>query len=589
MQFWDWVIVAAYFAVSLAIGLYYTRRASKSMNEFFISGRAIPWWLAGTSMVATSFSSDTPLFVTGLVRSKGIYENWMWWCFAISGMLAVFVFSRWWRRTEVMTDVELAELRYGGKSAKILRVANGVMQSLIVNVSIMAWVIVGTVKIVTVTVDIEPWIAFGVTLAVALGYSMMSGLWGALVTDLFQFVLAMAGAIILAVIAVDMAGGLSALHEKILAMPGGADKLAFFPTPDGSHGILSYQFLDSAFMAFLVYIFVLWWTKNADGNAAVIQRINSSKNEKHAIGATLYFQIANNALRPWPWIMAALASLVIIQNAPLMPNGKPDHESVYPLMMVMCLPAGLLGLMVASLLAAFMSTITTHLNLSAAYLTSDIYRRFIAKDKSEKHYVLVSRLMVFAAMVLAAAFAACNDSIAQIFKMLLALIAGIGPVLLARWFWWRINAWSEISAMMTSFAANAVIFIMNKSCEGAGYNGIPYPAVIITVVAVSSVVWLTVTLLTNPVPMERLSVFYRRVRPFGFWGPVAAANSDVKPGEGWGNAVVSWVAGFVMVFSLTFAIGKFLLLETNEGLIYCVVFAVSLCVVLWGILKRKTA
>ncbi len=572
----DWIIVAAYFAFALGVGIFFTRRASKSMKEFFISGRNLPWWLAGTSMVATSFASDTPLFITGIVRKNGVAENWLWWSFAIGGMLTVFVFSRWWRRAEVITDVELAELRYGGPSAKILRLVNGLFKALVVNVKTMAWVICGMVIILSVIVDMDENTALLVCLAVALVYSLLSGFWGVVVTDLVQFALAMTGSIALAVIALGKNGGISGLKAGLAKIPGGMEKLNFFPSAVTEGTFFSGAFWECALVTFFVYVFVLWWTKNADGNAAVIQRINASKNEKHAFGATLFFQVVNNAIRPWPWILVALISIVVF---PKLPQGYTNDELAYPLMMREYLPAGLKGVMIASLLAAFMSTIDTYLNLSAAYLVNDVYRRFLVKARPEGHYVLASRIAVLVVMILAAGIAMLFGSIIVIFKLLIALMAGFGPVILARWFWWRINAWSEISAMAASIAINIVFLAVAPK--------FPFAAKILIVVSGSASVWLLVTFLTRPVEMEQLSKFYRRVRPLGFWGPVARANPDVQPDGGWLGAIASWIAGFVMVFSLTFAIGKFLLAEPGAGLYYLGAFLVSGAFVVWSITRKK--
>jgi Na+/proline symporter len=527
-------------------------------------------------MVATSFAADTPLFITGIVRNHGIWKNWFWWTFAIGGMLAVFVFSRYWRRAEVITDVELAELRYGGPSARILRLVNGLFKALVVNVKTMAWVICGMVGIISITMRVNPWVALLICLGVALAYSLLSGFWGVVVTDIVQFALAMTGSIALAVIAVGKVGGISGLKEKLGKIPGGLEKLDFFPDFGVEGAFFSTEFWECTMVSFFVYVFVLWWTKNADGNEAVIQRINASKDERHAFGATMFFQVVNNAIRPWPWILVALVSLVVLRE---MPAGYENEELAYPLMMREFLPAGLMGVMVASLLAAFMSTVDTYLNLSGAYLVNDVYRRFLVKDKRESHYIFVSRMAILVIMLLAAGIAMWFGSIIAIFKMLISLMAGFGPVLLVRWFYWRINAWSELSAMAGSIIINIVFII--------AWPEFPFAAQILIVVSLSAVVWLLATFLTKPVEMEQLSKFYCRVRPIGFWGPVQRVNPDVKSDMNWLVIITSWIAGFVMVFSLTFALGKFLLAEPSAGLVYTIVFAASTAFVVWSIMRKK--
>ncbi|MGH7588481.1 MAG: sodium:solute symporter family protein, partial [Gemmatimonadota bacterium] len=510
----DWAVLALYFLFSLAVGLYFVRRAGTSTTEFFVSGRNLPWWLAGTSMVATSFSVDTPLFVTGIVRTQGIQGNWIWWCFAIGGVLAAFFFAQLWRRTEVVTDVELAQLRYAGRPAAVLRGFRAGYMTLYANCLTMAWVCLAMVKVFGAVFDVGPLGATIFAAGITLAYSMLSGLWGVVVTDLVQFVLAMAGAVLLAVFAVEATGGIGAMLAG-LREAGHADALRFLPglsaeAPAGvwEHPLLAWS--ATALATFLVFIVFQWWAnKNADGGAVVIQRMAASKDEREAILGTLWFQVANYALRPWPWVLVALASLLLYPAAE-------DHELVYAQAMVDLLPAGLLGLMLASLVAAFMSTLTSYINLSAAYLVNDLYRPFLVRGRSERHYVAVGRVASLAALLVGVTIGYYADTIFGLFSLLLTLGAGIGLVYIARWFWWRVNAWSEIAAMIASSVIGALLELSPRW----GGPEFPFAAKVVTNVLGSTIVWVAVTCLTSPTPMEKLTEFYRRARPPGWWGPV---------------------------------------------------------------------
>ena len=462
----DWAVLALYFAFTLAVGLYFVRRASSSTQEFFVSGRNLPWWLAGTSMVATSFSVDTPLVVTGWVRTQGIQRNWIWWCLAIGGMLAAFVFAQLWRRSEVMTDVELTELRYSGRPAAALRGIRAVYMTLYANCLTMAWVTLAMVKVFGAVFDIGPLPATLFAAGLTLAYAMLAGLWGVVVTDLVQFVLATVGAVVLAVFVVDAVGGLDAMVGQ-LDVAGHGDALAFLPPLDAAQahsvwdGPLGWS--GTALATFLVLITIQWWAnKNADGGAVVIQRMAASKDEREAVLATLWFQIANYALRPWPWIVVALASLLLYPDIA-------DPEMAYPRAMVDFLPVGLLGLMLASLVAAFMSTLTSFINLSAAYLVNDLYRPFLVRDRSERHYVSAGRLASVLALAIGITISFFADSISQLFLLLLTLGAGIGLVYIARWFWWRVNAWSEIAAMIASAGIGFALGMSPKWGGGQGH------------------------------------------------------------------------------------------------------------------------
>jgi len=553
----DWIIIGSYLAFSLAVGVILSKRAGKSTKEYFISGRNLPWWIAGTSMVATSFAADTPLVITGWVRKGGISENWLWWSFAAGHMLSVFLLSRLWRRAEVVTDVELTELRYSGKSAAVLRGFKAAYLAVPINCIIIAWVMVAMIKITQALFGIPPVQAVAVFVAVTTIYCVISGYWGVVITDLMQFVLAMTGSVVLCIAAVKSCGGLAALRSEAALQSGLNGKLFnFFPRPPEGSSPLELSFWSGPLFAFVVFISVQWWAnKNADGGGAIIQRMSSTKNERHSLLATLWFSVAHYALRPWPWILVAVASIVAF------PVIK-DAEMAYPEMIRKLAAPGLTGVIIASLLGAFMSTVDTQLNLSSSYIVNDVYRRFVRRKASERHYVFVSRIASVLLMVVSSLIALKYNSISGLFKFLLAFSSGVGLVYILRWFWWRINAWSEISAMV----ASSVI------CTGlhvyGGEVGLSYPSILCITVAGSALVWLSVTFLTRPVDEEKLVAFYRRVRAYGAWAQIAI-KSGTRPPKGLSGLVINWIAGTVMVLGATLSVGKFLLGSAREGWIYC--------------------
>ena len=540
MQAADWLIVGAYMAVSLAAGLYFTRRASSGLGEFFLSGRNLPWWLAGTSMAAASFSSDTPLYVTGLVREHGIYENWQWWCFALSGMLSVFFFARLWRRLGVVTDVELINLRYSGREAKILRGFKAIYFSFAIHTIIKAQVILAMSKIMDAALGWGKWESIGVSSAVTILYTMMSGYWGVVVTDFFQFAIAMTGAIVLGVAADEKAGGLS--HIKAV-LPHGV--MRFFPGTGGA-----------AFMAFLGYISLSWWSKySSDGGGVIVQRMASSRDERQSFLATLYFNVVTFAVRTWPWVVAALASLVLYP-------AFPDNEAVYPRMMMDLLPVGLRGLMLASFFAAFMSCLSTYLNLSSAYFINDFYKPFIRPGAGERHYIKVARLIVLVLSAVTAVITANVSSIIGVFKFLIAFGSGTGLVYIMRWFWWRVNAWSEISAMLASSLSAFIVY------KARWFVHTPYTLKLAIIIGFSTIIWVSVTMLTKPAAMEKLRDFYMRANPGGpGWGPVKAGLYHTGPGV-FAGAFAQWVYGCVFLLGLTLGLGKAILGFYLPGSLY---------------------
>ncbi|MBF0320038.1 MAG: Na+:solute symporter [Nitrospirae bacterium] len=543
------MIILVYFVISLILGLYCTKRASSSTEEFFLSGRRLPWWLAGTSMVATTFSSDTPLYITALVRSNGIYENWQWWCFLMTGMLSVTVFATLWKRAGVMTDVELTEMRYSGKSASFLRGLKAIYFSMFLHTIIKAQIILAMVKILDAGLGWDKWTAILISSAVTITYSLFSGYWGVIITDFFQFILAMAGAIILAVISVDKVGGLGELVRKVSAIGGGNQYLDFFPSFEA--GLLGIPVL-----TFIAYMGLSWWAKySSDGGGVVVQRMASCKSERDAIGATFFFNVANYALRSWPWILAALASLV------LYPNVK-DNEAVYPMMAVELLPNGLRGLMFAAFFAAFMSSIATYLNLSSAYFMKDFYMRFIAPKATEKHYLAATRISMLGLSMLTAVVTYFSESIVGTFKFLIAFGSGTGLVFLMRWYWWRVNPWSEISAMLASTVVSAFIFIH--------YPQMQYFEKLFLIILISTSVWVSVTLLTSPSDENKLIEFYKRVYAGGIgW---RAIEKKLPPtsirAATYRSPIWEWLTGTAFVYSLTLGVGMLLLQRTTEGLLY---------------------
>jgi SSS family solute:Na+ symporter len=583
---WDWLAIAVYFLANILIGLYYRKRATRSTEEFFVGGRQASWWLAGTSMVATTFAADTPLAVTGLVAKNGIAGNWIWWSMLMSGMLTVFFFARLWRRAGVLTDLEFAEIRYSGKPAAFLRGFRALYLGLPINCIILGWVNLAMVKILVIIFGIAKiealMLVFGIMLVTSM-ISTLSGLWGVLVMDLFQFVLKMGMVIILAVYAVAAVGGMGVLKEKLHALDaaraagggGGGSILSF--TPD----------LGSAWMpmiTFFVYIAVNWWAAwypgaEPGGGGYIAQRIFCAKDEKHSLLATLWFNVAHYAIRPWPWVLTALCSLVLYPDLV-------DKESGFIKTIVdpQVFPVALRGVMIAAFAAAYMSTVGTQLNWGASYLVNDFYRRFLVKDGNEKHYVRVSQIATILIMLVSCVVTYYQDSIAGAWKFLIALGAGTGTVFILRWFWWRINAWSEVSAMAASFVVSLLLtFGFNlRDDEPAEFGW----KLLITV-ACSTITWLAVTFLTAPESKETLLAFYRRVRPSAsLWTPIAREATDVVPVHDGLNNLLDWLAGCVFVYMTLFGVGKIIFGATVEGVVFLVVAAAAAATIYWDLNRR---
>ncbi|MBI4431711.1 MAG: Na+:solute symporter [Candidatus Omnitrophica bacterium] len=556
----DWIVVATYCLASLWLGLALTKRASSGIESYFASERKLGWLLAGTSMAATAFSSDTPLLVTGIVRQKGIWGNWEIWVLAISTMFTVFFFSKLWKRAGVLTEVELVELRYSGRPAAFLRGFKAIYWGILYNAFIMgAWPVTGLVKVMQETTDLTKAQAIFFCMGLTAIYAVLSGFWGVVLTDFFQFFIALAGAFILAFASVRACGGLGNLTAELSA----TGKLDFIPPVSGEN---TAEFLASPFGWFLGLVLIQWWAwKNTDGGGIIVQRIASCKNEKQAIWATLWFNIAQYALRSWPWIITALASLILLPDLT-------DHERAYPRLIPMLLPAGLRGFMVASFFAAFMSTMSTHLNWGSSYFVSDFYKRFVKREESEAHYVAAGRLTSIGLALIAAGVAFYTESIGQVFTFVLNLTAAIGPVYFLRWFWWRINPWSEIAAMAVSVPVilfRPAIFRMLNMPDNL-------IMALFIMVAGSALFWVPVTLLTRPAGEEKLRNFYSRVRPPGIWKNWGPSDIPLK------SSLLMWVYATAALLLTAAGPLKVLLGEKLTGSCMCIGAAV-----LWFIALRS--
>ncbi|MFH1831102.1 MAG: sodium:solute symporter family protein [Pseudomonadota bacterium] len=545
----DWAILVGYMLLTLGIGVALRKRAGKGLSSYFLSGRSFPWWLAGTSIVATTFAADTPLAVTGFVAKNGIAGNWFWWVTCLSTMTVTFFFARWWRRSRVLTDVEYIELRYSGKSAAALRGFSALYRGLLLNSIKLAWVLLAMAKVMDAVFGFEKETALLISLLVILSYSVMSGFWGVVVTDFFQFFIAMIGTVVFAILAVKHVGGIGGLESGLLAQygtKGTSDLLAILPP------------IDSIWMPFftlIVYFGIMWWADaRVEGGAYVAQRLMSTKNEKHATLASLWYNFANIALRPWPWILVALVSLVVF------PELK-DKEAGFPMMMNVVLPIGFKGLMVTSFFAAFMSTVDTLINWGSSYLINDFYKRFVVRTKSQKHYVIASKVCEVGLLTMGYLVSRKADSIGGMWKLLIAFTAGLGVVYVARWFWWRVNAWSEVAAMVASGVTTIII---------TKYTNLDFAHQLCVILPISIVSWVSVTLFTKPVSMEKLTKFYERVRPYPFfWKPVLQNISDPAlrtcP-DSFAQNARSWLWGVIAVYSLLFAIGKWIFWQVNQAL-----------------------
>jgi len=578
----DWSVVLLYGLTALVVGVIFARRAGKGTTEYFLSGRKLPWWLLGTSMVATTFSTDTPNLVTDLVRTGGVSQNWLWWAFAITGLCTVFFYAKLWRRSGTLTDIGFYELRYSGRPAAFLRGFRAVYLGVFFNVMIMATVSLAAIKIAGVLLGINKYTTVLIASAITVIYSATSGLWGVVVTDLLLFVIAMVGSFAAAFYALQQpaVGGLAGM----VSHPALADRLSLLPDFTDWRTLLP---------VLIIPIAVQWWSTwypgaEPGGGGYVAQRMLAARNETEAMGSTLWFNIAHYALRPWPWIIVALCSLIVYPSLESIvarfPNLDPSivrHDLAYPAMLVF-IPHGLLGLVVASLAAAYMSTISTHLNWGASYIVDDFYRRFFVRDRDEKHYVTVGRYSTVLLILLASMVSLWLENALQAFQILLQIGAGTGLIFLLRWFWWRINAWSEISAMFISFLV-AVYFQFVH--EALGFSPIHPSLMLVLGVAITTVVWLTVTLLTPPDRPETLQSFYDKIRPIGTGWRKAVNVIPSAEGDTVTAPLLCWFMGLLMIYGALFGTGYFIYGSIGAGLI-CVAIVVAAGFALFNTLPK---
>ncbi len=617
----DWIVIVGYLLVNLAIGIYYRRRASGNTEEFFISGRDVSWWLAGTSMVATTFAADTPLFVCGVVARQGIAGNWIWWASCIGGMQVVFFFARYWRRAEILTDVQFVEIRYSGKAAAFLRGFKALYLGLFMNCLILGWVTKAMVSIIAVLLG--PVIAQGrvlnlgilgqhtlgdpqnTALAICIFilipftgiYTFIGGLWGVLVTDLFQFALKMTMIIVLAWVAVAKIGGMDALTARLQVIHNNVQATGAVtsnPTaflPDFSQGWTSDAIWTLPLLTFVVYLGMQWWLAwypgaEPGGGGYVAQRMFSAKDEKNSLGATLWFNIAHYALRPWPWIITALVALVVYSpNGGMHPSAAfaQNPEQGYVMVLRDYLPPALRGLMVAAFLAAFMSTVGTQLNWGCSYLVNDLYKRFLVRNSTEKHYVLMSRVFTVLLVLVSGYTAAQLKSIGAGWTLVLGVGFGTGAVYILRWYWSRINAWSEISAMI--FAAAVTIWL--KYVSFSGNDALVYAKKSLITGAITTLAWLAATYLTRPESDQTLISFYKRVHPTVYgWRRIAKLVPELPEVKDVAGNAFNWLMGVILVYGCLFGIGKLVFGQWAWGALLLAVSGIAGYLIFWDLSRR---
>jgi len=580
IAFVDQAIIGAYFGGVLLIGLYFSRRAGRSTTEFFGAGRSLPWWLAGTSMVATTFAADTPLAVTEMVYEKGVAGNWLWWNMIASGILTVFFYARLWRRVGVLTDIEFSEVRYGGRPAAALRGFRALYLGIVVNAVIMGWVISAMGTIVEVSLGIDRWVAITVCLAVTVAYSGLSGLWGVVITDFFQFGMAMTGSILLALFGLSKIGGMAGMKERLMERlgPQAADSFLSLAPPVGSAWMPA--------TLFFTYLAVQWWASwypgaEPGGGGYIAQRMFSAKDEKHSLLAALWFNIAHYAVRPWPWILTAIAAFI------LYPDLENPREG-YVLMMVNYLPAGVLGLMLAAMAAAFMSTISTQLNWGCSYVVKDFYQRFVKKDAQEAHYVTVSRIVTLLLVIIGGLVGYLMQSITGGWQFLLTIGAGTGLVYILRWFWWRINAWSELSAMAAALAVSLSLKALQKFELLTFPKGEEFAYEMIITVIFTTAAWIAITLATPKEDDTVLDEFVKRARPGGpGWRPVRQRLGDsVKITDDLVLSFLDWIAGCALIYAALFGVGKLITGELLTGAALVIIGLAAGAFIYWDLSRR---
>jgi SSS family solute:Na+ symporter len=583
LQLIDWVIVAATLLICFVPALFFGKRAGKNTSEFFVSGRAVPWWLAGLSMVATTFSSDTPNLVTDIVRRNGVAGNWVWWAFVLTGVATVFFYARLWRRSGVMTDLEFYEIRYSGTAASVVRGFRSVYLGLLFNCMIMATVNLAACKIAGVLFGLTRWQTLALVGGLNVVFATHSGLWGVLVIDMIQFFIKMTAVIAAAYFALQLpqVGGLHGMVEKLSAIkgPGGLNYLNILPDFTSNW--------DLAVAVFIMPIAVQWWSvwypgAEPGGGSYIAQRMLASKSEKDSLGAVLFFNVAHYVLRPWPWIVTALCSIIVfpqlsdIQRAfPHLDRSLIGHDIGFPAMLTF-LPVGFIGLMVGGLIAANSSTNLTHLNWGASYIVHDFYRRFVRRDATEKHYVMVGRLATVVLFFCASGTVFLLDTAKDAFDIILQVGAGTGLLYLIRWFWWRVNAWCEVVAMVSSFAVSVAFLILNKN----GLHVSTHVALMLTV-AVTTVCWVLTAYVGPQTDRRTLIDFYKKVRPFGpGWARIrreaGVSEEEAKAThENIPMALLGWVAGCTAIWSALFTVGNVLYGRSGYAIGLFAVFVVS--------------
>ncbi|MCX5786397.1 MAG: Na+:solute symporter [Elusimicrobia bacterium] len=567
----DWTIIAAYTGLSMLIGLYFSKRGSKNMAEYFVAGRDVTWWLAGISMVATTFAADTPLVVSAIVRTKGLQGNWYWWSSVMGAVMCIYFFARLWRRSGIITDAEFMEVRYHGKAGAFLRGFYAFFRSILCNSIVMGWVILAMSKIVYVLLGWPKTMSVWILVCISVVYILFSGLWGVLATDFFQFILAMSGCITFAAIVMVKAGGPAALIDKAVmacSAAAAADPQSNLVAPSQLMNLFpSFDSLNAGVIMFFAFVSLQWW-QSAQGDGFLAQRLFSCKNEKHSLLSVLFYSFLHYAIRPWPWIIVGLGSLIFF---PVLA----DPETAYPLMMIKFLPVGLKGVLVASFLAAFMSTLSTHINLGASYMVNDIYKRFFVPEASDKHYVAVSRISILVMTGLAGVASLLMHSVYSAWLLGTALMSGTALIVMLRWYWWRINAWSEISGIIAALAITLSL-AASPTLGADKYYALRLFIIIFGTTAVSVIT----TFLTEPEPYDHLEKFYRRVRPSGWWGKLAERCPDVHPVKIGMAEFTDWGLTVVCIYSSLFGIGWLVLGRIKTGVISCLLCAVLLTVIL---------
>ncbi len=590
----DYSIIFIFFAITLSVGFIVSKKSGKNTDEYFLSGRNMPWWLLGFSMVATTFAADTPLFVADVVRQNGVSGNWVWWTFLLTGMLTVFVYARLWRRSNVKTDLEFYELRYNGKPAEFLRGFRAVYLGFVFNVLVMSAVMLAAIKIGGIMLGLEAWEIVIYAGIITVIFSAIGGFRGVVYTDFILFIVAMIGAIAAAYFAVNLpeVGGL----KQLLSNEEVQSRIAFLPNFDDKELLMSLLIIPLA---------VQWWSAwypgaEPGGGGYIAQRMLAAKDEKNAIGATFFFNIMHYAIRPWPWILVALASIVVFPNLeslhqafPNIPMDKIGHDLAYPAMLNY-LPAGLIGLVIASLIAAFMSTISTHLNWGASYIVNDFYKRFLNPDASEKEQVLVAKLSTVLLMVLSSLLALSFSNALQIFDTIIAFGAGTGLIFILRWFWWRINAWSEITAMVVSGIVSILLNMYQNDLFGDG-NMFPAWSKFPMIVLITTIIWVLVTLFTKPEEQETLEKFYKKIQPASY-GWKSVIEKARQKGENLSNplidtgltyGILAMLIGTILVYAILFGIGNMIYAKISYAiLLFIVALACSFILVrIWPKVK----